>query len=150
MISDCLVSAVLMYTGAMYAGQVMVFCPAVVYLPVHRVPCVESHGFLSPAACLTGLPGKVRSVRYPLIRPEESFRPLLPCFVPGRVAIILCVFYLYVRDLKNEKCSKIRPYKTARKEREVNIAFSNSQKSDPGDFVGRFLLLDKTKVQNDR
>lgn len=92
------VSAVLICARAVDAGQAISFCPAVVHLPVHCVLCIESHVFLFPAACLTDIPGKYRSVRYPLIRSEERFSRLLPCFVPGRVAAALYVLHLYGRD----------------------------------------------------
>lgn len=89
---------ILIYAGALNAGQAMIFFPAVVHFPVHCVLCDLLYVFLFPALYLNDLPGKYQSICYPLIRPEEIFHPLLPYFVLGCVAIILNVLYQYRRD----------------------------------------------------
>jgi hypothetical protein len=57
-----------------------------------------------------GLAGGSRSIRYPLIRPEERFCPLPPG-PPGRVAIKLYAVYLYIIDLINKIFPKICTFK---------------------------------------
>ena len=84
MISDCLVSAVLMDTGAMDAGQVMIFCPAAIHPPVHRVPCVESHGFFISCRVpdWTAGQGKERTLSADTTRGEFSPVTALLCAGP--------------------------------------------------------------------
>jgi len=92
-VSHWLVSAVLISAGAMNAGQVIIFYPAVVHHPVHRVLCFESHFFHFLPRAFSDLPCKGTE---PMLSADKTRRRVFTsyclAFVPGRVAVIIYVF----------------------------------------------------------
>ena len=97
--SHWLVSAVLIYAGAVNVGQVIIFNPAVVHLPVHRVPCVESHGLFISCRVPDGTAGQGKERTLSADTTREEFSPVTallcagPCgnYISIRMDIYVCL-----------------------------------------------------------